>query len=84
MGARDGTDLLEFLRPRMAVPIHFADYGVFHSPLIDFLDETRRRGLHDLVRVVGFGETASLFPDDNPDRTEPSTSDDDSHEGRPG
>ena len=83
MGARDGTDLLEFLRPRMAVPIHFADYGVFHSPLIDFLDETRRRGLHDLVRVVGFGETASLFPDDNPDRTEPSTSDDDSHEGRP-
>jgi L-ascorbate metabolism protein UlaG (beta-lactamase superfamily) len=62
MDARQGADLLEFLRPGIAVPVHNDDYGVFKSPLSAFLDETARRGLRDLVRVVPPGETTQLLP----------------------
>jgi L-ascorbate metabolism protein UlaG (beta-lactamase superfamily) len=61
MDAVQGTNLLEFLRPRVAVPIHNDDYGVFKSPLSAFLTETARRGLDHLVRVVRPGETTQLL-----------------------
>jgi L-ascorbate metabolism protein UlaG (beta-lactamase superfamily) len=60
MDGRQGTDLLETVRPRQAVPVHFDDYTVMKSPLSAFTDEVARRGLSDLVRVVGRGETASF------------------------
>jgi L-ascorbate metabolism protein UlaG (beta-lactamase superfamily) len=44
MDGRMGADLLEAVRPRTTVPIHYDDYGVFRSPLSDFLDEVERRG----------------------------------------
>jgi len=43
------------------VPIHYDDYGVFRSPLSDFLDEVGQRGLtgvHPLAR----GEHLPLPP----------------------
>ncbi len=61
MDARQGAELLEFLRPRVAVPIHNDDYGVFKSPLSAFLAETAARGLDDMVRVVRPGQTADLL-----------------------
>jgi L-ascorbate metabolism protein UlaG (beta-lactamase superfamily) len=61
MDARQGTDLLEFLRPQRAIPIHNDDYGVFKSPLSAFVNEATQRGLGDLVRVVAPGRTADLF-----------------------
>jgi L-ascorbate metabolism protein UlaG (beta-lactamase superfamily) len=60
MDGRQGADLLETVRPRRAVPVHFDDYTVMKSPLSAFTDEVGRRGLSDLVRVVGRGETASF------------------------
>jgi L-ascorbate metabolism protein UlaG (beta-lactamase superfamily) len=60
MDGRQGADLLEAVRPRQAVPVHFDDYTVMKSPLSAFTDEMGRRGLSDLVRVVGRGETASF------------------------
>ncbi|MDX6301174.1 MAG: hypothetical protein QOF53_2388 [Nocardioidaceae bacterium] len=60
MDGRQGADLLETVRPRQAVPVHFDDYTVMKSPLSAFTDEVARRGLSDLVRVVGRGETASF------------------------
>ncbi|AOW85280.1 MULTISPECIES: MBL fold metallo-hydrolase [Streptomyces] len=53
MDAEQGADLLDLLRPRRALPVHYDDYPVFRSPLQDFLDEADRRG-HDarLVRCA--------------------------------
>ena len=61
MDGRQGADLLEIVRPGTTVPIHYDDYGVFRSPLSDFLDEVRRRGLEG-VRVVERGGTMALPP----------------------
>jgi L-ascorbate metabolism protein UlaG (beta-lactamase superfamily) len=61
MDGRQGADLLELVRPRVTVPIHHDDYGVFTSPLSDFLAEVERRGLtgvHPLAR----GEQLVLPP----------------------
>jgi L-ascorbate metabolism protein UlaG (beta-lactamase superfamily) len=62
MDAYQGADLVELLEPHVVVPVHHDDYGVFRSPLADFVAEARRRGLADRVRVVERGGTVSLDP----------------------
>jgi L-ascorbate metabolism protein UlaG (beta-lactamase superfamily) len=59
MDGREGADLLELVRPRTCVPIHYGDYGVFRDPVETFLEEVRRRGLQG-VRTVARGETVVL------------------------
>ncbi len=59
MDGRQGADLLELVRPRTTVPVHYDDYGVFTSPLSDFLAEVDRRGLTG-VRPVARGERLDL------------------------
>lgn len=61
MDAAQGADLLEIVRPVRTVPVHHSDYGVFTSPLGDFLAECERRGL-DGVRPVEAGATLPLPP----------------------
>jgi L-ascorbate metabolism protein UlaG (beta-lactamase superfamily) len=61
MDGRQGADLLELVHPARTVPIHHGDYGVFASPLSDFLDEVERRGLPG-VRPVERGQTVPLPP----------------------
>lgn len=61
MDGAQGAGLVELVRPRHTVPVHVDDYGVFRSPLSDFLDEVRARRLGG-VRVVGRGETAVFTP----------------------
>jgi L-ascorbate metabolism protein UlaG (beta-lactamase superfamily) len=63
MDGKQGADLVELLRPPITVPLHFDDYPVFRSPLRDFIRETNRRGLSDLIRPVRRGETISFVPD---------------------
>jgi L-ascorbate metabolism protein UlaG (beta-lactamase superfamily) len=58
MDGGQGADLLEVIRPGVAVPVHYDDYTVFKSPLSDFVDEVARRGLGEQVRVVARGESA--------------------------
>jgi L-ascorbate metabolism protein UlaG (beta-lactamase superfamily) len=62
MDGRQGTDLVELLRPGAVVPVHYDDYGVFRSPLADFVAEMRRRGHDRLLRTVGRGDTVELAP----------------------
>ena len=62
MDGEQGVDFLGRVRPAIAVPVHHDDYGVFRSPLSDFLERVRRVGLADRVRPVGRGETVSLEP----------------------
>jgi L-ascorbate metabolism protein UlaG (beta-lactamase superfamily) len=60
MDGAQGAELLDVVRPRRAVPVHYDDYTAFKSPLSDFTDEVARRGLSDVVQVVGRGETATF------------------------
>lgn len=60
MDAEQGVELLELVRPRMAIPIHFDDYEAFKSPLEDFVSAVHDAGLADRVRLVGRGEWISL------------------------
>jgi L-ascorbate metabolism protein UlaG (beta-lactamase superfamily) len=62
MDGEQGVDFLGRVRPAIAVPVHHDDYGVFRSPLSDFLERVSRVGLADRVRPVGRGETVSLEP----------------------
>ena len=66
MDGRQGTDLVERIRPRTVVPVHYDDYGVFRSPLADFVAEMGRRGHVARLRTVGRGDTVDLFPTPHP------------------
>lgn len=57
MDGSAGAELVELVRPRTAVPVHYDDYGVFKSPLSDFRAEIDHRGLSDSVTYVARGET---------------------------
>jgi L-ascorbate metabolism protein UlaG (beta-lactamase superfamily) len=69
MDGAQGADLVQLLRPGVSVPVHHDDYGVFASPLDDFLDEWRRRRLSGVVRVVRRGQRVSLARGDGADGT---------------
>ncbi|MEU4677237.1 MBL fold metallo-hydrolase [Micromonospora sp. NPDC023737] len=60
MDARHGADLVELIRPKLIVPIHYDDYPVFRSPLSHFVAEARRRGIIRQVRTIERGETVPL------------------------
>jgi L-ascorbate metabolism protein UlaG (beta-lactamase superfamily) len=62
MDGKRGVDLLELVRPRTAVPVHYDDYGVFRSPLADFLAEVDRRDPPTTVIPVERGGTLRLPP----------------------
>jgi L-ascorbate metabolism protein UlaG (beta-lactamase superfamily) len=55
-----GVDFLRRTRPRVAVPVHHSDYGVFRSPLSAFLERVRPAGLATRVEVVEPGATLHL------------------------
>ncbi|MFG1931815.1 MBL fold metallo-hydrolase [Mycobacterium sp. NPDC048908] len=60
MDGRQGADTVELLDlPRM-IPVHFDDYGVFASPLSEFTDEMKRRGLADRVIELGRGSSVTV------------------------
>jgi L-ascorbate metabolism protein UlaG (beta-lactamase superfamily) len=59
MDAEQGADLVALLRPGMTIPVHYDDYPVFRSPLADFVDTARNRGLTG-IRPVLRGETVAL------------------------
>jgi len=60
MDGDQGADLVDLLAPPVTVPIHYDDYTVFRSPLADFLEACRVRGLAGRVRTVERGRTVSL------------------------
>ena len=66
MDDRQGTDLVERVRPGTVVPVHYDDYGVFASPLSNFVAEMGRRGHAALLKTVGRGQTVDLFPTRHP------------------
>jgi L-ascorbate metabolism protein UlaG (beta-lactamase superfamily) len=60
MDARQGADAVETIDlPRM-IPVHFDDYGVFTSPLADFVEEMKRRGIADRIIELERGASVSI------------------------
>ena len=62
MDGDQGAALVDLIAPPVTVPVHHDDYTVFRSPLSDFLEACRARGLADRVRTVERGRTVSLAP----------------------
>ncbi|HYH49631.1 MAG TPA: metal-dependent hydrolase, partial [Acidimicrobiia bacterium] len=60
MDGRQGTDLAELVRPPVTIPIHYDDYGVFKSPLSDFLTEMHQRDVKSEIRTPVRGQTVPL------------------------
>jgi L-ascorbate metabolism protein UlaG (beta-lactamase superfamily) len=60
MDAEQGVKLVDLLKPAVTIPVHYDDYTVFRSPLKDFLDLARRRGVPGEIRTVGRGDTVAL------------------------
>ena len=54
--------MLETLRPRLTVPIHYDDYDVFKSPLSDFAREVKAAGLAQKVMFLKHGDTYTFTP----------------------
>jgi L-ascorbate metabolism protein UlaG (beta-lactamase superfamily) len=57
MDAEQGVRALKLIRPAVAVPVHYDDYGVFKSPLADFTRAAAAAQLDTDVKVLGRGET---------------------------
>jgi L-ascorbate metabolism protein UlaG (beta-lactamase superfamily) len=62
MDGRQGVDLVEMLRPRRTIPVHFDDYGLMKSPLSDFTNEVTRRDPPTAVTTLARGESFPLVP----------------------
>jgi L-ascorbate metabolism protein UlaG (beta-lactamase superfamily) len=60
MTGRMGVELLQRVRPRAGVPIHYDDYGVFKSGLDDFRAALDATTLDVDVREVRHGDTVPL------------------------
>jgi L-ascorbate metabolism protein UlaG (beta-lactamase superfamily) len=60
MDGRQGAELVALLALPKAIPVHFDDYGVFASPLSDFVEEMRRRGMGDRVVEVRRGASITV------------------------
>jgi L-ascorbate metabolism protein UlaG (beta-lactamase superfamily) len=57
MDAEQGVEMLQIVKPELAIPIHYDDYDVFKSPLSDFQRAVTAAGLEDRVRYLKHGDT---------------------------
>jgi L-ascorbate metabolism protein UlaG (beta-lactamase superfamily) len=60
MDATQGADVVELLDLPKMIPVHFDDYGVFASPLSDFVDEMSSRGLSQRIIELERGGSVAL------------------------
>lgn len=49
MYASQGLELLQLIRPDLAIPVHYDDYDIFKSPLKEFKDAVKTAGLEAMV-----------------------------------
>jgi L-ascorbate metabolism protein UlaG (beta-lactamase superfamily) len=57
MDAEQGVEMLQIVKPKRAIPIHYNDYDVFKSPLSDFRQAVEAAGLTNQVHYLSHGET---------------------------
>ncbi|HJT22545.1 MAG TPA: MBL fold metallo-hydrolase [Nitrospira sp.] len=62
MDAKQGVEMMQLVRPRRAIPVHYNDYDVFKSPLSDFQEQVAAAGLSDRVHYLRHGDTYTFQP----------------------
>ena len=62
MDAKQGVELVQLVRPRQAIPIHYNDYDVFTSSLSDFQHEVEAAGLRERIHYLNHGDTYTFRP----------------------
>ncbi|KAM3462331.1 hypothetical protein MY5147_002459 [Beauveria neobassiana] len=60
MDGEQGRRLMQLMDPKTTIPIHYDDYDVFLSPLVEFKREVDEAGLQDRVVYLGRGERYSF------------------------
>jgi L-ascorbate metabolism protein UlaG (beta-lactamase superfamily) len=60
MDGRQGAELVNMLKLPKVIPIHFDDYTVFASPLTDFCDEMKQRGIADRIIKMDRGDSVTV------------------------
>jgi L-ascorbate metabolism protein UlaG (beta-lactamase superfamily) len=60
MDGEQGAGAVELLGLPRVIPVHFNDYGVFASPLSDFLAEMTKRGLAERVIELERGASVTI------------------------
>ncbi len=60
MDGRQGAGLVSLLKLPKMIPVHFDDYGVFASPLSDFIREMERRGMADRIVELERGGSVTV------------------------
>ena len=62
MDAKQGVELVQLVRPRLAIPIHYNDYDVFTSSLSDFQHEVEAAGLRERIHYLNHGDRYTFRP----------------------
>lgn len=57
MDAKQGVEVMQLVKPRLSIPIHYDDYDVFKSPLSDFQQAVKDAGLEKQVHYLSHGDT---------------------------
>jgi L-ascorbate metabolism protein UlaG (beta-lactamase superfamily) len=57
MDDEQGVEMLNIVKPDLAIPIHYDDYDVFKSPLEDFKRATEAAGWAEKLVYLAHGET---------------------------
>lgn len=57
MDAEQGVEVLQLVKPKRAIPIHYNDYDVFKSPLSDFQRAVEAAGLAHRIHYLSHGDT---------------------------
>jgi L-ascorbate metabolism protein UlaG (beta-lactamase superfamily) len=60
MDGHQGAGLVELLDLPRVIPVHFDDYGVFASPLSEFTDEMKARGLAERIIELERGSSITI------------------------
>ena len=62
MDGKDGVQMMQIVKPRKTIPIHYNDYDVFASPLAEFAREAKATGLEESVVYLSLGDTYTFTP----------------------
>jgi L-ascorbate metabolism protein UlaG (beta-lactamase superfamily) len=62
MDAEQAVQALRIVQPDLAIPIHYNDYDVFHSPIDHFRRAVEEAGLQGKVKYLQRGEIYSFTP----------------------
>ncbi|MDF3050565.1 MAG: putative Zn-dependent hydrolase of beta-lactamase fold [Pseudonocardia sp.] len=66
MDGRQGTDLIEMIRPGSVVPVHYDDYTVFRSPLRDVVARCSAAATHRCSAPSPAAPPSTCFPRTTP------------------